>query len=209
MKQFPILFLLLLILASCHKQQNNEEKIRALIESSESFGLELPSPVIPDSIQDADAKRIYAGVHFWDGLDFNDTLRSLNDAFLEQNFANFIVYLEAQPNEEAVENAFLILLSKASSEPRALDKINYIIRLYLAEPNSPLRSEDLWISYLKVMTSNQKFSKESEIERYEHQLVMDLKNRPGNLAEDFKSEIISFQGKSFAIFRYSRNREHS
>lgn len=188
---FIITFCLFFSFSSCSHRSSDETKFKPIIENSESFALELPTPVIPDSIKEIEAKRIYAGLHFWDDLDFKDTLRSLNDDFMEQNFSNFTVYLNAQPNQTAKMDAFRVLLNKAKIEPKALEKIKYIIKLYLAEPNSPMRSEDLWIAYLNVVTRDTAFSKGAELNRYEYELEMAMKNRPGVSAANFKYKSIN------------------
>lgn len=174
-----------LILIACDRKSSLHAKN---IQESMKEGYmikELPMPVIPDSIKDSDNKRKYAGVHYWDTLNFKDTVLSLNDAFMEQSFANFTVILHAQPNETSLKNAYEKMLEKASVEPKALLKLKNIIKLYLGNPNSPMRSEDLWIPYLEVITADNRYADENENLRNELELELIKKNRPGMLAKDF------------------------
>ena len=67
---------------SCGSRDTNGRVI--LHDKEETISpLELPMPVIPDSLKDSEARRIYAGIHFWDNLNFRDTVLSLNQDFME------------------------------------------------------------------------------------------------------------------------------
>lgn len=179
-----ILFLVpIFLFFGCGKSVASKDRVETM--ETETSSLELPLPVIPDSITDADAKRIYAGMHFWDAMDFNDTVKSLDDAFMEQNFANFIVFLNIQPDEIAKRNAIRKLLQESSVNRRALEKVKDIAKLYLADPNSPMRQEDLWIPFLEVVTADNNFADETQNLRYSHELEMVKKNQPGMKAANF------------------------
>ena len=56
----------------------------------------------------------YVLAHFWDSMDFSDTSRSLDTAFMEQNFANFASLLP-HVDADAVSAAAESVLKKAAS----------------------------------------------------------------------------------------------
>lgn len=182
----PQILMISIICTSCGKSSKAEEKKHSDEYNAVASINELPMPVIPDSITDPIEKRIYAGMHYWDPLNFNDTIKSLDDAFMEQSFANFTVILGLQPDETSLRNAFAKMLEKASVEPKALTKVEDIVKLYLADPNSPMRSEELWIAFLEVVTADNRYADETENLRYQFELEMAKKNRPGMKAKDFK-----------------------
>lgn len=185
---FLSLLSFLIYLPSCSQKNSGEEKIREMVAQSSSQ-FQLLSPTVPDSIKEGKEKQIYAGLHFWDNLNFRDTVQSLNQDFMEQNFSNFILHLHLQPDEEAVMKAFETMLDKASVSLKVLNNLKYIAKLYLADPNSPMRSEKLWIPYLKVVTSSDRYSSGAEKARLEFELEMASKNLPGSIATDFKYKL--------------------
>ena len=153
--------------------------------ASSEIAEELPMPKIPESITGRDEKLAYAATHFWDVMNFEDTTRSHNDAFMEQNFANFAYILQLQTKKEAQRDAVSALLRKASVEKGALEKVKDVAELYLADPNSPMVSEDIWMIFLRVMIDEDGFCNSTEKMRYSFELSMREKNYPGMTAADF------------------------
>ena len=160
-----------------------ESKVPADAELS---GLELPMPSIPDSLISREDKLKYVGLHYWDSLDFSDTVRSLDDAFMEQNFSNYTVVTGALPDSVTRREVFGRLLSLASKERPALNKIKKIAMLYLSEPDSPVYDELQWIDFLNAMLSHREYLEGGEEERYNFLLEVAMKNRPGTVAVDFE-----------------------
>ena len=161
--------------------------------------LELPLPVIPDNIKDDDPRREYAGMHFWDSLNFNDTTKTLNDEFMEQNFTNFILFLQAQTSAEAQKRIITNLLSRAAVNQKTLKKITEIARLYLAEPNSPMRSDNIWMVYLEAATADERYLPGlADLERARYELKMLNKNKVGSKASNFA--YIDSQGGKHSLY---------
>lgn len=145
--------------------------------------LELPLPEIPESMTQPDQKIDYALSHFWDALDFQDTVRVYNRDFMEQNFSNFI-HLLSHAAPETSKKAIRILLDKASINSKGLTNIAEIADLYLYEPNSPFKNEDLYALFLNEYRENDLFDTAHRL-RYEDQLEEVSKNVRGTLATDF------------------------
>lgn len=172
--------MLLLTCCSGGKGKGSEGK------ASDTIPFELPLPVIPDSIDNVQGKIGYAADHFWDLMDFRDTLRSLDDAFMEQNFANFALILSELDEPASRRKAAGIFLTKASADKKSLTKAKNVARLYLADPNSPMRSEEVWIDFLEVLISSDKLADDTEKLRLSYELGLREINRPGMEAEDFE-----------------------
>lgn len=144
---------------------------------------ELPIPVVPSTLLEVNDRADYVIVHFWDAMDFGDTLRSHNVDFMEQNFANYISIFP-HADEDGRIQAVDTFVSKAESDAAALGLVMDIAEKYLYEPNSPMFSEDYYILFLE------RFVKSKVLDRYEKmrplaQLEVARKNRPGMLAADF------------------------
>lgn len=109
---------------------------------------ELPLPAIPDSLTLPEDRAAYAAAHFWNNLDFRNDTRCLDTVFMEQNFANFLA-VTAYATENDAQYAIDRLLDNASTHSRAEDLIDHIAAKYLDDPNSPMRSEELYVMFLK------------------------------------------------------------
>lgn len=172
------------ILTGCGNSDSEQAQTAATDEKE--LSLELPTPVIPDGITDTNERIGYVLSHFWDELDFNDTTRSLNDAFMEQNFANF-AYFMGHGTENAQKAGVEVLMDKAKVNGDAYDKVATIAELYLYELNSPMYSEALYLPFVQYISSHS-FGNQGVRERASAQLKYIMKNRPGSLITDFKFE---------------------
>ena len=145
--------------------------------------LELPLPVIPDNLQTGIERADYAVTHFWDPMDFTDTIRSHSETFIEQNFVNFITFFP-YASEEGRQAGVRNMVKKAEADGGALKLAANVADLYLYEPNSPYFSEDYYIVFLREFTKSDKLD-EAHAERLNWQLESAQKNRPGDQATDF------------------------
>lgn len=142
-------------------------------------------PQIPAEITDPNQRADYMAVHFWDNMDFSDTKRSRNEAFIEQNFSNYISFLPYVSTPEKITEGFSIMLKKAEVDRQAYDLLMKTADSYLYDPNSPMLSEDMYILYLSSVLQSE-YLKSDEKARYEYLLEQANKNRPGMKAADFK-----------------------
>ena len=113
-------------------------------------GLELPVPDIPDSITQPERRAAYAARRWWDALDFANDSRSLDTAFIEQNFVNFMTVL-ANTDTLSQQRAVDRLLSSAQHSPQAWSLMTEVAEKYLYDPNSPFRSDELYIPFLREL----------------------------------------------------------
>ena len=146
-------------------------------------GLELPVPDIPDSITHPERRAAYAALRWWDALDFANDSRSLDTAFIEQNFVNFMTVL-ANTDTLSRQRAVDRLLSSAQHSPQAWSLMTEVAEKYLYDPNSPFRSDELYIPFLRTQ-SRSPLADEARRARDAYRLAMAMKNRPGHPATDF------------------------
>lgn len=144
---------------------------------------ELPLPHVPEMLRTPADRAAYITRHFWDEMDFGDTLRSHNSAFVEQNFSNFIS-LFPHADKAARETAVATLLHKAEADTAAYVLLADIAEKYLYDPNSPMLSEDFYLLFLEKLAVSPLLG-EFTAERYRLQRQAVRKNRPGTQAADF------------------------
>lgn len=144
---------------------------------------ELPLPDLPATLREPRARANYLLDHFWDALDFADTLRARNSLLVEQAFANYIsVFPHA--DDAARRASVRKLLRRAEADSAAYILLTEIAETYLYEPESPMMSEDYYILFLENMVSSPVLGKYGVL-RPRRQLDAARKNRPGMTAADF------------------------
>ena len=144
---------------------------------------ELPLPVVPSSLTLPEDRAAYIIAHFWDGLDFTDTLRSRDHAFMEQNFVNYLSLFPHAREEELSPNIGR-LLQAAAADSIGLRLVNDLAEHYLDDPNSPMRNERYYILFLEELLRLPGLSEYDRI-RPAYRLETARKNHPGTTAADF------------------------
>ncbi len=142
---------------------------------------ELALPQVPPTIADPQQRAAFAVEHFWDDLDFTDTVRSLNRDFMEQNFANYAALFSMVP-EDDLQQSITHMMSRAEADTAAFHLMGRIAEHYLYDPNSPMLNEDMYAMFLPSMISEA--GPEGRL-RLEYQQECIAKNRPGSEASDF------------------------
>lgn len=153
------------------------------VEAAGSRPEELPLPQMPATLRTPLDRAAWLVCHFWDAMDFCDTLRSHNRDFMEQSFANFVSLFPHAP-EESHAPAVAALMRAAESEPGAYAVLTEIAEKYLYEPNSPMYCEEYFILFLEEMMRTPVLDEVAKI-RPRYLLEAARKNRPGMQAADF------------------------
>lgn len=144
---------------------------------------ELPLPQLPATLREPRDRADWLLGHFWDALDFRDTLRSHRRDFMEQNFVNF-VSLFPHASVEAQVSAVGTLMRAAEADTAAYVLLTEIAEKYLYEPNSPMLCEECFIPFLEEIVRTPVLDDLSKI-RPRSLLEAARKNRPGTQAADF------------------------
>ena len=148
-----------------------------------SLGSEVfPLPSVPDSLVTAESRANYLALHYWDNIDFNDSTIIGNEDISEQGFSNFISIM---PYVTQKEVAFAEFISKISLKPDVQDYFMAVAKKYLAESQSPVFNEELYITMLQSLLSSDMLD---SARRAKYSVILDteMKNRVGEVATDFE-----------------------
>lgn len=146
--------------------------------------VEMGLPTVPDGLTGPEERAGYVMLHFWDKLEPTDTVKSLNEDFVEQNFANF-VSLFPIGSEDARKAGIEALMTRMRACPAAYNMMVKTARKYLYDPNSPMYNEGYYETFLQVVEGDETLSTE-EYARVATELVWVGKNREGTIASDFR-----------------------
>lgn len=144
---------------------------------------ELPLAEPPAALRTPRERASWMIRHFWDAMEFGDTLRSRNRDFMEQQFVNFLS-LFPHADTTALAPALGQLVARAAADREALLLVGEIAEKYLYDPNSPMLDEGYFIRWLEALIASGALD-EAERIRPAYLLGAARKNRPGMLAADF------------------------
>lgn len=121
--------------------------------------------------------------HYWDKFDFGDTVLLCQPERMDQAVAGYISRLKQAP-PEAASSAIRKMMGKASADSAMFVLCFELYEKYLAEPDSPLRDESLFIPVLESVLDAPVLDDVHKI-RPAHLLELARKNRVGEQAADF------------------------
>lgn len=184
MKQFifAISITLLLCLGCTQKQK------RSMPQKSYHFRY-----VQPPMQASQEQQRAYMCEHFWDKFDFADTLYTTNADTVEmmRAYASFISNFVGPINQQPIRE----LMKRASASKKMFDYFVMLSEKILHDPNSPLRSDELYIAVLEAQIESPHYNKyEKMAPTYDLQIVS--QNRIGHKANNFDYTLKSGRTKS-------------
>ena len=150
----------------------------------------LSLPVVPSNITQPKQRAAYIISHFWDGLDFRDSVLIRDDRFMEQCMVDFISLFE-HADSNAVADGISILYSKASGNLEGLKRLSDLAEQYLYEMDSPSYNEQYYIMFL-----NEILSRDPENARASFQLDECNKNKIGSMGANFVFNTLQEQTSS-------------
>ncbi|WP_298074302.1 DUF5106 domain-containing protein [uncultured Bacteroides sp.] len=142
-------------------------------------------PAVPATLRTPPARAAYIIKHFWDAMDFADTLRSRNRNFMEQNFVNCLSLFPIA-DTTALAPAVATLVGRAQSDAVALSLLAETAEKYLYEQDSPLFNEEYYLLFADALVAAP--LPHSKRLRIEAQRTAMRKNRVGTPAADFSFE---------------------
>ena len=145
---------------------------------SEAF----PLPSVPDSLVTAESRANYLALHYWDNVDFCDPTIIGNEDISEQGFSNFISIM---PYVTQKEVAFAEFVSKISVKADVQDYFMAVAKKYLAESQSPVFNDELYIMMLQSLLSSDMLDS-ARRDKYSAILETEMRNRVGEVATDFE-----------------------
>lgn len=181
---FSIAFLALVILSCGSRQESGKNEFR-----------NFPSVNVPALVTGPEQRLEYSLEHYWDGFFAGDGLTDssavlgVKKADLEQALASYLQLVSFVPKakgQEAIGNLF-----HSIEEKQAADTAGHVyllmtemVSLYLYDPNSPLRDEDLYLPFVRGMIKSP-FTREEVLPGYVFEEKMCSLNRYGTVATDF------------------------
>ena len=166
--------------------------------SRESGPHPFPVPEVPSMIGSGREAVSYLAAHFWDR--FTDTsqiyvcdssiVNGVLESDVEQAFADWAGYLRSGTPDDAREAVSAMFRRIAAFERRdtstnVFETVSSLAEKYLYDPNSPLRSEDLYLPFASAMSSSPLVPPEKRAV-YEYDAKMCSLNRTGSPAADFR-----------------------
>lgn len=188
MKKYIIYLLGALVLLGCNNTKNKKTDVKKR---------QFTQVTIPAMLTSPEDKASYIGTHYWDNFDFSDTVLISLPNVTEQAFVDYINILPVF-DSKTLNKSISVTLSKAKVDDAMFAYFSELFEKYLFDANSPFRSDELYIPYLKYMIDSVNVE-EIYKERHKYQLNMALKNRPNEMANDFKYTTISSTGSLYKI----------
>ena len=136
-----------------------------------------------------DAQRYaYLREHFWDDLDFADTvfIVSTDSIHMLRAFDTYIRNFVTESDPSPVAE----LMRKASGSKTMLEYFAMLAERVLHDPNSPLHSDELYIPVLEALVASPWLDEWEKIAP-EHDLRIGAANRVGLPANDFRYTLAS------------------
>lgn len=191
MKRLIYSLLLLLCLGAC--RGHREVKLPA-------HRFALPTPPVTMS---REAQIDYLATHYWDHFNFADTvaLVEADTAKMMERYTQFVALLTREKDHIAPMKA---LMERASASRTTLDYFAFMAEQVLHDPNSPLRSSELYIPVLEAQLKAPYYDTYERIVP-EHDLHEAMQNRPGERANDFA--FLTREGKRLSL--YDLEAEHT
>lgn len=185
-----ILLSFLLVLLSCNNTNRKKESPAVVTPVIKKFKM-VDIPVMLTTQQD---KIDFMVEHYWDNYDFKDTSLISQEEVTEQGFADFVNLLNNIPIDKA-RMAININLKKSLVDTNMFLHFTSLYEKYLYDPNSPFRSEELYIPALQFIVNDSSIDATNKI-RPSSQLELALKNRVGDKAVDFEYTLLSGKKQS-------------
>lgn len=176
MKRYAIIALLLLIFTGCANRNKTATK------SNRPKSYNFVYVPMPTHLTSEEEQLLYMRSHYWDKFDFADSLFTTKADTVQMLRAyaaflsNFVDPLDAAP--------IRALMQKASVSKPAFEYFVMLSEKLLHDPNSPLRSDELYIAVLEAQIASPHLDKYEKIAP-EYDLRIASQNRIGHPANDF------------------------
>lgn len=176
MKIFLPIFILFVLLSSC--KQTAEPSASSFLEKS------FAPTAVPAEIRLPGERNVYFATHYWDALNLNDTTFLADRKLFEENFIGYLHALSCLQPYEA-ERCVKDFMRGLNKYPRWRTAFLKTAEQLLYDAASPMLNEELYIPFAQSALFSPGIT-EARFVRYNHQLEVARKNRPGTVASDFK-----------------------
>ena len=139
--------------------------------------------VQPPAMSSEEQQFAYMQEHFWDRFDFADTLYTTkaDTAEMMRAYATYLQHFVGPTNQEPLRK----LMQNASVSKKMFNYFGMLAEKILHDPNSPLRSDELYIAVLEAQIASPHLDKyEKMIPEYDLRIAS--QNRIGRKANNFE-----------------------
>ena len=173
MKQILVAILLIFSLSGCAQKHKPADKPK----SYRFRYVNVPAQVAPGELN------AYMRDHFWDKFDFTDTLYTTKADTIEmlRTYAVYVSQFVGPTDQEPIRK----LMQKASVSKKMFDYFVMLSDNVLHDPNSPVRSDELYIAVLEAQIASPHYNKYEKIAP-EYDLRLAMQNRIGHKANNFR-----------------------
>lgn len=145
---------------------------------------ELALPAVPASLTAPSDRADYVLLHFWDNMDFRDTVHARDQKFMEQSMVNFLSVMP-HGSDKAKDESVKRLYDSAGVDSESLQMVDELAEMYLYGYDSPMYDEELFLRFVEARLASPHFDADSkERDRMLKEAI--LKNRMGTVAADFE-----------------------
>lgn len=163
----------------------------------------LPLPDVPRSLTTPQERAAFVADHYWDGMDWRDTLLLRSDQFMGESMATYGTLLGIAPRDRA-EASVRALIDSVGENSDALNTLADYSYSYFYYPESPMYDEELYFLFIDPLLSRKALSEENA-ERLRDRKEGMLKNRVGTIATDF--EYVGTDGDTHTLFTTPKGTE--
>lgn len=179
----------LFVAAGCSARADSRLVSQQTSPTSNGPELQLTPP--PAAMTEPSERAAFVIEHYWDKMNWTDTTLTLNDAFMEQNLANYFDLFN-YTDTLSVKKGISVMLNRASADSIAFSRVLEITDSYLYDPNSPMLNESHYGLFVNTLLETGILDKYSRLV-YETTAADLIKNRIGSKAADF--QYVDRQGK--------------
>lgn len=176
---YTILILLVAVMSIGCGEGATKQKQSTKVKAARVF---VPA-IIPSSISDPEARRQYMCEHYWDKLNLADStfFAEIDTVQMVEAFMAWVGNYMS-PNDGYYVEKFMV---KAGQYPHSLRYFAMLAEQVLYDPNSPLRSDELYIPVLQAQVESEWLDKYEKLSP-QYNLDLALQNRIGRPANDFR-----------------------
>lgn len=156
MPKYSLLLLTLVLLIACGAtpttatvSAENTEKDSPLEWGPDSIP-QLKMPQVPAELKTPVDRANWLAMHYWDRMDFRDTVLLHNRDFLEQTLVNYLSFLPIA-NPADGEKGVAHLFEQLKYDAQTVDNLSQLADKYLYDPNSPMLNEGQYRWFLNVL----------------------------------------------------------
>lgn len=145
---------------------------------------QLPLPKVPASIKEPAKRAAFVADHYWDHMDWQDTLLLSSERFMGESMATYGELLRLSGSERTRSSAVNAMVNSAAVNPKALKTVSDYAYTYFYYPDAPQYDPELYLDFITPLMAQPGISRADKmrLERYRKQI---LNNRVGSVARDF------------------------